>query len=502
MNQEHQINTLENIVIDPLVLELIPGAYALENKVLPLRIENNRLMVAMSHPDDYALLREMMLMTGNNIIPVTAEEAEITPVIAQSYKLKIPKTNGRSLVKEFKVVDKVTEDYSEQGQVIEDISIINHINEIITKAVNLGASDIHFEPYEKIFRVRYRIDGRLQEVHKLTLDKKFAYISRLKIMAELDIAEKRRPQDGRIRMEGGKRVIDIRVSTLPTDFGEKVVLRLLDKSSFKLDMNNIGFTVQMKQQFEEVLKSPYGMILVTGPTGSGKTTTLYTALSYINNPDVNIMTIEDPIEYNLSGINQSHVRADIGFTFANALRSFLRQDPDIIMVGEIRDSETAEIAIRSALTGHLVLSTLHTNDAPSAITRLIDMGIEPFLVATSLKMVMAQRLVRKICPKCKTKVKIDPVLIDRLNLDDNNQKFFKGQGCEDCNDSGYTGRTAVIEMLPISDKISELIVKNPTATQIRKAAVQEGMLSLRQHGLMKLTEGLTTVDEVVRETTI
>ena len=356
MQNELKIASLSKVVIDPSVLELIPAPYALENKVVPVKIENNKLIVAMSHPDDFSLLREMMLMTGNNIQPVVMDESEILTAIAQSYKIKIPKANGRSQVKEFKVVDKISEDYAEKGQIIEDISIINHINEIITKAVNLGASDIHFEPYEKMFRVRYRIDGRLQEAHKLSMDKKFAYISRLKIMAELDIAEKRRPQDGRIRMEGGKRIIDIRVSTLPTDFGEKVVLRLLDKSSFKLDMDNIGFTVQMKQQFEDVLKSPYGMILVTGPTGSGKTTTLYTALSYINNPDVNIMTIEDPIEYNLSGINQSHVRADIGFTFANALRSFLRQDPDIIMVGEIRDSETAEIAIRSALTGHLVLS--------------------------------------------------------------------------------------------------------------------------------------------------
>jgi type IV pilus assembly protein PilB len=488
--------------IDQTVLSLIPSSYALEHKIIPLEIEKDCLKVAMVNGQDFALMQDIMLLTSRNVTPVEMAENRIIDAIVKNYKIKLLKNRGLEQVKEFKLVDKVQEEYKEKIEIKDDLSVINEINKIVTEAVNQGSSDIHFEPYERFFRVRYRKDGALQDVKHLALDKKFAYISRLKIMAELDIAEKRRPQDGRIRMAGGKRIVDIRVSTMPTDFGEKVVLRLLDKSSFKLDLDNIGFTKNMKTRFENVLQSPFGMILVTGPTGSGKTTTLYTALSSLNKTDVNIMTIEDPIEYNLEGINQGHVRADIGFTFANALRSFLRQDPDIIMVGEIRDSETAEIAIRSALTGHLVLSTLHTNDAPSAITRLVDMGIEPFLVATSLKLVMAQRLVKKICTHCKTKYNIDTGLLKRLGFDDNNNKFYKGKGCDYCNDTGYSGRTAVIEMLPITEKISELIMNNASAARIRKTAVQEGMLTLREHGIMKLKEGETTIDEVMRETMI
>lgn len=493
----------EQIKIDNAVLDLIPDSYALEHTVLPLAMENGNLKVGMTDAGDFNQIRELMLLTGKNIIPVSLPEAEIFQAIARHYQVKIPKSNGRRSIKEFRVVDKIRESYKEKSEAVDDVSVINHINEIITKAVNEGASDIHFEPYEKRFRVRYRLDGRLHETFDLSLEKKFAYISRLKIMAELDIAEKRRPQDGRIRMEGGSKVIDIRVSTLPTDFGEKVVLRLLDKSTFKLDMDNIGFTNKMRAQFEDLLESPYGMILVTGPTGSGKTTTLYTALSFLNKADVNIMTIEDPIEYNLDGINQGHVRSDIGFSFAKALRSFLRQDPDIIMVGEIRDGETAEIAIRSALTGHLVLSTLHTNDAASAITRLTDMGIEPFLVATSLKMVMAQRLVRRICQQCKQEIKPDERMIQRLNLNETAQaRYFKGAGCDNCNGTGYSGRTAVIEMLPVNDDIAGLIINGESASTIRRAAIKIGMLTLREHCVMKLEEGVTTIEELIRETMI
>ena len=488
-----------NMSLEKNPISFIPASYAMEHLVVPLEVDNENLKVAMIDPDDFALLQDLLLLTGKNVIPVQYDKKEILKNISRQYGVKIPKNNGRVQIKEFKIVDKTSSRLSEKEELTDDVSVISHINDIITQAINEGASDIHFEPYEKLFRVRYRQDGKLQEAHRLSLDKKFAYISRLKIMAELDIAEKRRPQDGRIRMTGGSKTVDIRVSTMPTDYGEKVVLRILDKSSFQLNMDRIGFTADMKTKFENVLQSPFGMILVTGPTGSGKTTTLYTALSFLNRPDVNIMTIEDPIEYNLEGINQAQVRADIGFTFAGALRSFLRQDPDIIMVGEIRDSETAEIAIRSALTGHLVLSTLHTNDAPSAITRLVDMGIEPFLAATSVKMVMAQRLVRKICSRCKEKIAVEPLLVKRLGLEEGTV-FYKGKGCDYCNGSGYTGRTAVIELLLVNEKIADLIINNASAAKIRKAAVADGMLTLREHGLIKLKEGLTTIDEVLRET--
>ncbi len=402
---------------DKSILTLIQPQFALKNKILPLEMVDDVLHVAVTNPGDVILLKDIMFATQKKVKPIKYDEEDIRDAITRYYNIKTTTGQSDGAAQDFSLVTKSLDSTSQMDDFRDDVSIIKKVNEILTNAIHTGASDIHFEPYEKVFRVRYRKDGKLIEAEDLQLQKKAAFISRLKIMADLDIAERRRPQDGRIRMEGGEKVVDIRVSTMPTDFGEKVVLRLLDKSAFKLDIENIGFTDKMKDEFIRALNKPHGIILVTGPTGSGKTTTLYTALNHINKPDVNILTIEDPIEYNLAGINQAHVRADIGFTFASALRSFLRQDPDVIMVGEIRDGETAEIAIRSALTGHLVLSTLHTNDAPSSVTRLIEMGVKPFLVASSLRIVMAQRLIRVICRNCKTESEPDKGLLKLLGLD-------------------------------------------------------------------------------------
>ncbi len=358
-------------------------------------------------------------------------------------------------------------------------SVVGQVNTIIHKAIDMEASDIHFEPYEESFRLRYRLDGVLQEMGSLSLTQKEAILSRLKIMARLDIAEKRRPQDGRIRIEKGEKAVDLRVSTLPTEFGEKVVLRILDKSQQRLELSQIGLEESNLKLFRRAIQNPYGMILITGPTGSGKTTTLYAALSELNTPEVNITTIEDPIEYNLSGINQTQIRNEIGLNFISILRSILRQDPNIIMVGEIRDGETAEIAIRSALTGHLVFSTLHTNDAPSAITRLIDMGIEPFLVVSSIKLVMAQRLVRKIYKSCKHIYEPEKSCLEELGIQDKTITYHCGRGCDNCNGTGYKGRTALIEIMPVSDSISQLIVKRTGTGEIRQHALEAGMLTLQ-----------------------
>ena len=463
---------MNNKKIEKSILDLVPANFALENKVLPISLENGNLTIAMVDISDFSLLKDLMFITRKNVVPLKLDEDELFKAIADNYNVPLAKKGDRERVKEFKLFKKSYEQVKESEILKDDVSIIQNVNKYITDAINQGASDIHFEPFETFFRLRFRIDGRLVEVERIPLEKKFAYISRIKIMAELDIAEKRRPQDGRIRMVGGSKIVDIRVSSMPTDFGEKIVLRLLDKSSFKLSMDNIGFTETMQEKFETTLQSPHGIILVTGPTGSGKTTTLYTALNYLNEPDVNILTVEDPIEYNLEGINQTHVRADIGFTFAKALRSFLRQDPDIIMVGEIRDAETAEIAIRAALTGHLVLTTLHTNDAPTSIVRLTEMGIEPFLVTSSLRMVIAQRLVRTICTHCKHEIKPDNRLIGHLSLENRAEikKYYGGKGCDYCNKTGYMGRTAIIEMLPITEKISDLILTGASASKIRKTA--------------------------------
>lgn len=381
-------------------------------------------------------------------------------------------------------------------------SVVQQVNTIINQAIEMGASDIHIEPYEEQVRVRYRMDGVLQNVGEVVEMHKDAVISRIKIMANLDIAEKRRPQDGRIRLDKEENGIDLRVSTLPTDFGEKVVLRILDKSNQRLDLKELGFEEENLAKFRKAIHHPYGMVLVTGPTGSGKTTTLYAALNELNTQEVNITTIEDPIEYNLHGINQTHVRSDIGLTFSHALRSILRQDPNIIMVGEIRDLETAEIAIRAALTGHLVFSTLHTNDAPSAITRLVDMGIEPFLVASSVRLVMAQRLVRRICPNCRQQYQPDEIILNDLGLAIDSNSYEKGEGCVKCNDTGFKGRTALFEIMSMSDAISEKVINQAGGHNLKEEAKDAGMVTLREAGIQKIEDGLTTPEEVFRETVV
>jgi len=371
------------------------------------------------------------------------------------------------------------------------------VNELLSSAIRKGASDIHFEPFENELKVRFRIDGLLQEINAIPNNRKAEVLSRIKIMATLDIAEKRRPQDGQIRIEYEGRSIDIRVSTLPTGYGEKIVLRILDKSAVSLQLSSLGMDQGKLKAFESVITRPYGMILVTGPTGSGKTTTLYAALNRLKSPTVNISTVEDPIEYHIDGINQTQVKPEISLTFSSALRTLLRQDPNIIMVGEIRDRDTADIAVRAALTGHLVLSTLHTNDAPSAIVRLQDMGIESFLITSSVMQIIAQRLVRRICENCKEEVMLAPHLQAELGI---HSTVFRGKGCQACGNSGYKGRIGLYEVMTVSESIKKLIIDKKNASEIKELAVSEGMVSLRLDGILKIKAGVTTVEEVLRET--
>jgi type IV pilus assembly protein PilB len=385
----------------------------------------------------------------------------------------------------------------------DDAPVVKLINAILTDAVKRGASDIHIEPFEHELRVRYRVDGALQEVMKPPLKLKAALTSRIKIMSALNIAERRVPQDGRIKLKMGKRVIDFRVSTLPVLFGEKIVMRILDKGNLTLDLSKFGFEPKAETDLMKAILNPYGMVLVTGPTGSGKTTTLYSALSRINTIEVNIMTAEDPVEYNLMGINQVLVRNEVGMTFAAALRAFLRQDPNIIMVGEIRDIETGSIAIKAALTGHLVLSTVHTNDAPSTITRLIDMGIEPFNVASAVNLIVAQRLVRRICTGCKVEHRYQPEELKALGGDTREFSgitFFKGRGCEQCNGTGYKGRAGLYEVMSLSAELRRMILKGASTSELQEQGVKEGMLTLRMDGLVKIKKGISTLEEVVKET--
>jgi type IV pilus assembly protein PilB len=472
---------------------------AIKYKIFPLSIKHDELKLAVKKTLDTNTLNDIQFILGTKISVEIFPENVIVQAIKEYYQVQDDRVfeNSSNYSQKYGVSEannnKRTTAKSTIASEDDNISVIQIINTIISKAVKTKASDIHFEPYEHLFRVRYRIDGRLYEMNQLPLDKKSAIISRLKIMADLDIAEKRRPQDGRIRINEGGSSIDIRLSTIPTNFGEKVVLRILDKTALNLDLKQLGFRSEELEIFTNAIEAPHGMILVTGPTGSGKTTSLYAALNYLNTNERNILTIEDPIEYDLPGINQSQVRSDIGYTFAKALRAFLRQDPNIVMVGEIRDLETAEIAVRAALTGHLVLSTLHTNDAPTAVSRLIDMGLEPFLIASSLRIVMAQRLVRKICHNCKK---------TEIPQNENEEKFNTGSaGCEQCNYTGYKGRTALFELMPVSQNISDLILKKSTANEIMQQAIKEGMKTLRQSGIEKVNIGMTTMEEVVRETT-
>ena len=495
------------------VLSIIPRSAAVEFRLLPMELEGDVLKVAVLREPDRSVLSDVAFATGKKIQPCIMEEEELKSLFLKYYNVgsfDLPNERTRQSEEDDTGTDAKGrllpngESPTAKGSAGFELgagSTIALADKIIAEAVKMKASDIHIEPYERNTRVRYRIDGMLHEVLRPSLEQSRPLISRLKIMADLDIAEKRRPQDGRIRVKDGHSTIDIRVSSLATDFGEKIVLRILDKSQLRLDLNKLGFEDEQLVLFRKAVKLPYGMILVTGPTGSGKTTTLYAALNEINRPEINITTIEDPIEYNLDGINQTHVHSEIGVTFAAALRSILRQDPNVIMVGEIRDNETAEIAIRAALTGHLVLSTLHTNDAPSAVTRLIDMGVEPFLVASSVKLILAQRLLRKLCAVCRRTAQPAADLLGELGTRKlMGRPLFGADGCSDCNSFGYKGRTAAYEVLMVDDDLAESIARGATASQLREMAVRKGMVFLREVALRKAFRGETSLDEVIRET--
>jgi type IV pilus assembly protein PilB len=500
---------LERVKLDPKLLKLIPSEIALKHAVLPLRRVGRTLTVAMVNPSDLGVLDDLKFITRFEIEPVIAGEFTLRRVIEREYDTADERIND--LLKQFdqdsdvEVVEKEEEDLNVgamQAQ-IEDAPVVKLINGIMTDAVNRGASDIHFECYEKEIRVRYRIDGVLQEIMKPPLKMRAALVSRFKILSDLNIAERRLPQDGRIKLRMGRRVIDFRVSTLPTLFGEKIVLRILDKGNLTLDLEKFGMEKKAEQDFMRAIMNPYGMVLVTGPTGSGKTTTLYSALSRVNTNEVNIMTAEDPVEYNLHGINQVQVRTDIGMTFAAALKAFLRQDPNIIMVGEIRDIETGGIAIKAALTGHLVLSTLHTNDAPSTITRMVDMGIEPFNVASAVNLITAQRLVRRICKKCKVEANYTPEWLAAAGIsaeEAHGLTFYKGKGCDECGGTGYRGRQGLYEVMAMSPQLRRMILQSASTAELRDQAISEGMLTLRMDGMLKVERGITTLDEVIKET--
>jgi type IV pilus assembly protein PilB len=526
---------LELFDIDDSVLRLIPQEVAQKYSVLPLSRVGATLTLAMVDPTNVFAMDDIKFMTGLNVEPVVVAEASVQTAIAKYYSTSreielasvttetAPNGNGfsdvdmvsldsldldHSIAEEVDVVEENDEiDLASLSRMSEDAPVVRLVNVLLVDALRRGASDIHVEPYEKELRIRFRIDGILYDVMHPPLKMRDALISRIKIMSKLDISEKRLPQDGRIKVrvkvDSRSRELDFRVSTLPTLFGEKVVLRLLDKEKLMLDMTNLGFEPDSLAKFQRNIAKPYGMVLVTGPTGSGKTNTLYSALQSLNTIDTNIMTAEDPVEFNLPGINQVQMKEQIGLNFAAALRSFLRQDPNIILVGEIRDFETAEIAIKAALTGHLVLSTLHTNDAPSTISRLMNMGIEPFLVATSVNLIQAQRLIRRICKDCR---KENPTPVEALveigftPEEAKSLKTFKGRGCPSCNDTGYKGRIGLYEVMEVTDEIRELILIGASALELRKKSIEDGMISLRESGLQKIRNGVTTIEEVLRET--
>ncbi|NLI14744.1 MAG: type IV-A pilus assembly ATPase PilB [candidate division Zixibacteria bacterium] len=497
---------LTDVELNPDIVKLIPQDIARRFNVIAVSKIGKTLIVAIADPNNIYVLDAIKFITGCTVQPVISPESIIQKALDIYYE---DKSALDSIIKEIddelEVVD-TNEELPEEldlQKAVQDKPLVKLVDSIIADAIKKGASDIHFECYEKRIRVRYRIDGSLQERPPIPFKYRAAIISRMKIMSDLDISERRLPQDGRIKIKFGERTVDLRVSVLPTIFGEKVVMRILDPKSLMVDMTKLGFPELSLKNFMKAIESPYGMILVTGPTGSGKTTTLYSALKTLNKPDVNIMTAEDPVEFNFDGINQVLVRSDIGLTFAAALRSFLRQDPDIIMVGEIRDQETADIAIKAALTGHLVFSTLHTNDAPSTINRLIDMGIPSYLVGASTRLIMAQRMVRKICTFCKREERVDEDTLDLLNIPPEQRKTFKmykGAGCNECNGTGYSGRTGIFEVMPISPAIEKLIVQGASTMEIREQAVKEGMMTLRSAALDKLTNGITALEEVLAET--
>ncbi len=505
--------------IDPAVVKLIPFETAKRYQILPLSRVGASLTIAMVDPTNVFAMDDIKFMTGFNIEPVVASESSILEGIDKSYGSTRAKEEdletvmqSMSELNESDVELQAEEqqmELSELEKAADEAPVVKLVNIVLGDAVKRGASDIHIEPYEKEFRVRFRIDGVLQSIMSPPMKLKDAITSRLKIMAKLDISEKRLPQDGRIMLKmnigGRKKQLDFRVSTLPTLWGEKIVLRLLDKENLRLDMTKLGFEPESLVKFEKAILKPYGMVLVTGPTGSGKTNTLYSSISRLNQPDTNIMTAEDPVEFQLGGVNQVQMKEQIGLNFATALRSFLRQDPNIIMVGEIRDFETAEIAIKAALTGHLVFSTVHTNDAPSTISRLMNMGIEPFLVATSVNLICAQRLVRRLCEECKIEDKVSPqVLMDAGYAPDEARtvKVWKRQGCQTCGSKGYKGRIGLYEVVEITDEMRELILVGASALELRKKAIEQGMMTLRRSGLIKAAAGVTTLEEVMRESVL
>jgi type IV pilus assembly protein PilB len=500
---------LDRVVIDPKIIKLIPGDQAMKHLVLPLRRVGRMLTVAMANPTDAGAIDNLKFITRHDIEPVIVGEYTLRKHIEQYYDIKEDDHLGQ-LLESIEDEDdlELLEDRDEDVNVaalqaqIDDAPVVKLINGILTDAVQRGASDIHIEPFEKEIRIRYRIDGALREIMKPPMKMKAALTSRVKILSQLNIAERRVPQDGRIKLKMKNKVIDFRVSTLPVIFGEKIVLRILDKSNLTLDLEKFGLEPKAEKDFMSAIMNPYGMVLVTGPTGSGKTTTLYSALSKINTEDVNIMTAEDPVEYNIHGINQVLVRNEIGMTFAAALKAFLRQDPNIIMVGEIRDIETGGIAIKAALTGHLVLSTLHTNDAPSTITRLIDMGLEPFNVAAALNCVTAQRLVRRICSTCKEEAQYPPEYLEAAHITGDNARmtFYKGKGCDRCGGSGYKGRAGLYEVMAMSTELRRMIMHGASSDELREQGLKEGMLTLRMDGMKKVERGVTTLEEVIKET--
>lgn len=495
---------LDAVPIDANAVDLIPSDVATKFQVVPLKREGRTLTLAMANPDNIFAIDDIKFITGFDVRPVVATETAIKRCIDRMYdSADSLATIMGEIEEDFEIVEDAADDPDAAAvSAAADAPVVKLVNSLISDAVGRGASDIHIEPYEKQLRVRFRIDGMLHEMMSPPFKMKNAITSRLKIMAELDIAEKRVPQDGRIKIRMHGKPIDLRVSTLPTIFGEKVVMRILDQSNLQIDLARLGFHPTALARFLNAIESPYGMVLVTGPTGSGKSTTLYSALQKINKIHSNIMTCEDPVEYNISGINQVNVHEDIGLTFSSALRAFLRQDPNIIMVGEIRDLDTASIATKAALTGHLVLSTLHTNDAASSINRLVDMGIEPFLVSSSVLLIIAQRLVRRLCEKCKAPSVIHAEVLRELGIMENPDELvlMEAKGCPVCNDTGYKGRVGVYEVMEISPTLREMIVDRASNVEIKTQAIKEGMLTLRMDGLEKFKRGLTSLEEILRET--
>ncbi|MER2559744.1 MAG: type IV-A pilus assembly ATPase PilB [Myxococcaceae bacterium] len=500
---------LKEFDVDPEIIKLVPKDVAEKHLVIPVNRAGSSLIVAMCDPSNIYAVDDLKFLTGYNIEPVVTSEPALREAIEKYYAEKGP--NLEDIISNMEDDVEVADDHDEGGNVEEmakaadDAPVIKLVNLILKDAIGKRASDIHVEPYEKDFRVRFRIDGVMYEVMKPPMKLRNAITSRLKIMAQLDISERRLPQDGRIKIKlGGGKEMDFRVSVCPTLFGEKIVMRLLDKSNLQLDMTKLGFEPEPLKWFKEQIDRPYGMVLVTGPTGSGKTTTLYSALAALNDPTTNVSTAEDPVEFNFAGINQVQVSESIGLTFASALRSFLRQDPDTIMIGEIRDFETAEIAVKAALTGHLVLSTLHTNDAPSTVTRLLNMGIEPFNVTASLNLILAQRLCRKLCQNCKRPVQEfdEKAYTDAGIPQDKIGTFtpYEKVGCKECNDRGYRGRVAVYEVMPFWDGLKEIVINGASAAEIKQEAIRLGMQTLRMSALNKVMQGTSTLEEAVGNT--